>query len=42
MPAIQMASRISYIVGQDGKITFVHDDMNAATHVKSLLAAIGQ
>lgn len=42
MPAIQMASRISYIVGQDGKIAFVHDDMNAATHVKSLLAAIGQ
>jgi peroxiredoxin len=42
MPGMQMASRVSYIVGQDGKITFVHDDMNAATHVKSLLAAIGQ
>jgi len=42
MPMMAMANRISYIVGQDGKISFVHDDMNAATHVQSLLAAIAQ
>ncbi|MDI7774586.1 peroxiredoxin [Asticcacaulis sp. EMRT-3] len=40
IPAVSMASRVSYIVGQDDKIIFVHSDMNAATHVKSLLAAI--
>lgn len=42
MPVMAMASRISYLIGQDGKIAFVHDDMNASTHVKSLLAAAGQ
>jgi peroxiredoxin len=42
MGGMAMANRISYIVGQNGKITFVHDDMNAATHVSSLLAAIGK
>ena len=42
MGSMAMANRISYIVGQNGKITFVHDDMNAATHVSSLLAAIGK
>lgn len=36
-----MASRISYVVGQDGKIAFVHDDRDAATHVSSLLTAVG-
>lgn len=36
-----MANRISYVVGQDGKIAFVHDDPDAATHVSSLLAAVG-
>jgi peroxiredoxin len=36
-----MANRISYVVGQDGKIAFVHDDRDAATHVSSLLAAVG-
>ncbi|HEX7799763.1 MAG TPA: peroxiredoxin [Asticcacaulis sp.] len=42
MGGMAMANRISYIVGQNGKIAFVHDDMNAATHVSSLLAAIGK
>ncbi len=36
-----MASRISYVVGRDGKVAFVHEDPDAATHVSSLLEAVG-
>ncbi|UDF02270.1 peroxiredoxin [Asticcacaulis sp. AND118] len=39
MPAMPMSSRVSYIIGKDGKVAFVHDSGNAATHVPSLLAA---
>jgi thioredoxin-dependent peroxiredoxin len=39
MPAVDMASRISYIIGRDGKVAFVHNSGNAATHVPALLAA---
>ncbi|WP_343684589.1 peroxiredoxin [Asticcacaulis sp.] len=39
MPAVPMSGRVSYIIGKDGKIAFVHDSGNAATHVPSLLAA---
>ena len=41
MSAANMANRISYVVGTDGLITFVHDDGDAATHVPALLAAVG-
>ena len=41
MMGMNMANRISYIVGQDGKITFVHADGDASTHVPALLKAVG-
>jgi len=41
IPAVKMANRISYVIGQDGKIAFVHDSGDASTHVTSLLAAVG-
>ena len=39
IPALDMAARVSYLIGQDGKIAFVHSDMVAEGHVNSLLAA---
>lgn len=36
-----MSNRISYVIGQDGLITFVHDSGDASTHVPALLAAVG-
>jgi len=41
MGMMNMANRISYVVGTDGKITFVHNDGDASTHVSSLLTAVG-
>ena len=41
MGAANMANRISYVVGTDGKIAFVHDSGDAQTHVPALLAAVG-
>ena len=41
MGAMNMSNRISYVVGTDGKITFVHDSGDAATHVSTLLKAVG-
>ena len=32
--------RTSYVIGQDGRITFVHDDLNADKHVELTLAAV--
>lgn len=40
MGAMNMSNRISYIIGTDGKIAFVHNDGDAATHVSTLLAAV--
>lgn len=40
MAAIPMAQRISYLIGQDGKILYSHSDSNAATHVSSILVEI--
>ena len=40
MGAMNMSNRISYIIGTDGKVAFVHDDGDAATHVSTLLAAV--
>ncbi|WP_443747690.1 peroxiredoxin [Asticcacaulis solisilvae] len=41
MAGMNMANRISYVVGQDGKIAFVHADGDASTHVPALLKAVG-
>ncbi len=41
MDGVVMANRISYIVGKDGKIAYVHEDGDASTHVPALLEAVG-
>ncbi|MFT4075542.1 MAG: redoxin domain-containing protein [Asticcacaulis sp.] len=41
MGDMNMSNRISYVVGTDGKIAFVHADGDASTHVSSLLKAVG-
>jgi peroxiredoxin len=41
MDGMNMANRISYLVGQDGRIAFVHADGDASTHVPALLKAVG-
>lgn len=41
LPMVDMAGRVSYVIGKDGRITFVHDSGDAATHVPALLAAVG-
>lgn len=35
-----VTSRTSYVIGRDGRIAFVHDDMSAADHVTTTLAAV--
>ena len=40
MGAMNMSNRISYLIGTDGKIAFVHDSGDASTHVSALLAAV--
>ncbi len=35
-----VTSRTSYVIGQDGRIKFVHADMNPAEHVALTLAAV--
>ena len=35
-----ITSRTSYVIGRDGRIVFVHDDMNPAEHVATTLAAV--
>ena len=34
------SSRTSYVIGQDGSVRFVHDDMNPNQHVKRTLEAV--
>jgi peroxiredoxin len=41
LPVANMAGRVSYVIGKDGRIAFVHDSGDAATHVPALLAAVG-
>lgn len=36
----EVTKRTSYVIGQDGRIVFVHDDMNPAEHVAQTLAAV--
>lgn len=40
MGTMNMSNRISYVVGTDGKISFVHDSGDASTHVSTLLKAV--
>jgi thioredoxin-dependent peroxiredoxin len=35
-----MSSRTSFVIGQDGRIVFVHDDLNPNQHVKQTLDAV--
>jgi peroxiredoxin len=35
-----ITSRTSYVIARDGKVAFVHDDMNPADHVAQTLAAV--
>jgi peroxiredoxin len=35
-----LTKRTSFVIGQDGRIAFVHDDMNPAQHVALTLAAV--
>lgn len=35
-----ISSRISYVIGRDGRIAFVHDDMQPAEHITLTLAAV--
>lgn len=39
---LDMAARISYVIGKDGKVAFVHQDSNPDTHVASTLKAVEQ
>ena len=38
--AAKVTSRTSYVIGRDGRIAFVHDDMSPAEHVQLTLAAV--
>jgi len=40
MPAVDMSQRVSYLIGQDGRVLYTHDSMNEATHVPGLLEAM--
>ncbi len=37
--AAAVTSRTSYVIGRDGRVAFVHDDMNPARHVRQTLEA---
>ena len=37
-----VTGRTSYVIGRDGRITFVHNDLNPAEHVATTLAAVRQ
>lgn len=37
-----LTKRTSYVIGQNGRVAFVHDDMNPAQHVALTLAAVQQ
>ncbi len=39
-PLGDITSRTSYVIGRDGKVAFVHSDMNPAEHVALTLAAV--
>ena len=35
-----LTDRTSYVIGKDGKIVFVHSDLNWSEHVSKTLAAV--
>ena len=41
-PLGDITSRTSYVIGRDGKVAFVHSDMNPEQHVALTLAAVRQ
>ena len=36
----EISARTSYVIGKNGKVTFIHSDMNPAKHVELTLAAV--
>ena len=36
----EISARTSYVIGRDGKVTFIHSDMNPSKHVELTLAAV--
>ena len=40
MAGRDITRRTSYVIGRDGRVRFVHDDMDAARHVALTLAAV--
>jgi peroxiredoxin Q/BCP len=40
MAGRDITSRTSYVIGRDGRVSFVHNDMSAAEHVSLTLAAV--
>lgn len=40
LPAVAMSNRTSYVIAQNGKIVFVHSDLDWKDHVAKTLAAV--
>ena len=40
LPMVAMTSRTSYVIGRDGRIAMVHDEMSWKDHVAKSLAAV--
>ena len=40
MPAVNMTNRTSFVIGSNGRIAYVHSDLNYIDHVKNTLAAV--
>lgn len=40
MPAMNMTNRTSFVIASNGRIAYVHSDMNYIDHVKNTLAAV--
>lgn len=40
MPAMNMSNRTSFVIARDGRIAYVHSEMNYIDHVKNTLAAV--
>ena len=40
MPGKEMAKRVSFLIGRDGKIAHITDTMNADTHLTEMKAAV--
>lgn len=40
LPAVNMTNRTSFVIARDGRIAYVHSDMNYVDHVRNTLAAV--